>query len=119
MTFIYKDFYTLFIIKELNLDYHLLNQDDNNTYTFINNKTKYQIIKEHMLYLSKHKIILANNLQGLPVMYWIPKMHKNPISYCFIIASPLCSIKLLSKDITSIFKFFYKKGERYHAKGKV
>ena len=58
-------------------------------------------------------------MQDLPVMYWIPKMHKNPISFRFIIASPVCSIKLLSKDIASIFKLFYEKVERYHTKGKV
>ena len=76
-------------------------------------------MKEHKLYLSKHKINLANNMQDLPVMYWIPKMHKNQISSRFIIASPICSIKPLSKDKTSIFKLFYEKVERYHAKGKV
>ena len=47
MAFICKNFYTLTIIKELNLDCHLSNQDDNNTYTFINNKTKDQIIKDN------------------------------------------------------------------------
>ena len=35
-------------------------------------------------------------------------MFKNPISFRFIIGSPLCSIKPLSKDITSVFKFFMK-----------
>ena len=115
--FICKYFYALTIIKELNLDCHISNQDGNNTCTFISNKTKDQIIKEHKLNLSKHKINLANNMQHLPVMYWIPKMHKNPVSFHFIIASPVCSIKLLSKDITSVFKFFYEKVERYH-KGK-
>ena len=118
VAFICKHFYALTIIKELNLDCHLSNQDDNNTYTFINNKTKDQIIKEHKLYLSKHKINLANNMQDLPVMHWIPKMQKNPISFHFIIESPVCSIKPLSKDITSIFKLFYEKVEKYHTKGK-
>ena len=98
--FIGKHFYALTIIKELNLDCHLSNQDDSNTYTFINNKTKDQIIKEPKLYLSKHKINLANNMQDLPVTYWILKMHKNPISFRLIIASPIYSIKPLLKDLT-------------------
>ena len=119
VAFISKHFYALTIIKELNPDCHLSNQDDNNTYVFINNKTKNQIINKHKLHLSKHKSNLANNMQDFPVMYWIPKMHKNAISFCFIIASPVCSIKPLSKDITSIFKLFYEKVERYHTKGKV
>ena len=80
VAFICKHLYALTIIKELNLDSHLSNQDDNNTYTVINNKTKNQIIKEHKLYLSKHKINSLNNMQDLRVMYGIPKMHKNPIS---------------------------------------
>ena len=58
-------------------------------------------------------------MQVLPVMYWIPKMHKNPISFRVIITSPVCSIKPLAKDITSIFKLFYEKVERYHTKRKV
>ena len=56
VAFICKQFYALTLIKELNLDCHLSNEDDDNTYTFINNKTKDQIIKEHKLYFSKHKI---------------------------------------------------------------
>ena len=119
VAFICKHFYALTIMKELNLDCHVSTQDDNNTYTFISNKTKDQIIKEHKLYLSKHKINLANNMQDLPVIHWIPNMHKNPISFRFIIPCPICSIKPLSKDITSIFKLFYEKVERYHTEGKV
>ena len=68
------------------------------------------------MFLSKHKVNLANNMQDLPVMYWIQKMHKNRISFSCIIAFPACSIKPLSKDITSIFKLFYEKVERYHTK---
>ena len=58
-------------------------------------------------------------MKDLPVMCCIPKMYKNPISFHFIIASTVCSIKPLSKDITSIFKLFHEKLERYHIKGKV
>ena len=111
--------YTLAIIKELNLDCCLSKQDDNNTYTFINNKTKNRIIQEHKWHLSRYKINLTNNMKDLPVMHWIPKMHKNPVSFCFIIASPVYSIKPLSKNMKSIFKLFYEKVERYHKKGKV
>ena len=65
-----------------------------------------------------NKIDLPNNVKDSPVMYWIPKMHKNPINFCFIIAFPVCSIKPVSKDITSILKLVYEKVERY-TKGKV
>ena len=117
VAFICKHFYALTIIIKLYLDYNLSNQDDNGTYTLINNKTKDQIIKQDKLYLSKHKINLANNMQDLRVMHWIPKMHKNLISFRFIIASPVCSIKALSKDIASAFKLIYEV-ERYYTKEK-
>ena len=57
-------------------------------------------------------------MQDLRVMHWISKMDKSPIHFRFIMASPVCSIKPLSKDMKSIFKLFYEKVERYHAKGK-
>ena len=50
-------YYALTIIKEINLDCHLTNQDDNNTYPFKNSKTKDQIIKEHKLYFLNIKLI--------------------------------------------------------------
>ena len=89
VAFISKHFNALGIIKELNLDCHLSNQDDNNTYTFINNKTKDQIVKEHKLYLSKYKINLTNNMHNLPAMYWIPKMNKSTVKFSFIMESPV------------------------------
>ena len=52
-------------------------------------------------------------------MYWIPKLHKNSINFRFIIASPVCSIKRLSKYITSTLKLFYEKVERCYTKGKL
>ena len=58
-------------------------------------------------------------MQELPVMHWIPKMHKNPVTFRFIITSPVCGIKPLSKDVILIFKLFYEKVKRYHTKGKV
>ena len=43
-------------------------------------------------------------MQELPVMYWIPKMHKYAISFHLIISFPVGRIKPLSKDIPSTFK---------------
>ena len=51
-------------------------------------------------------------------MYWIPKMYTNAVSFRFIIASPVCNIKPLSKDITSILKLFYEKVEKVSYKSK-
>ena len=44
----------------------------------------------------------------LPNMYWMPKMHKNPIKAKFTIASPKSSITLLARTITSIFRLVFR-----------
>ena len=44
----------------------------------------------------------------LPNMYWMPKMHKNPIKARFIIASAKSSIKPLARTITSIFCLLFR-----------
>ena len=45
----------------------------------------------------------------LPKMCWIPKYHKTPIKERVIVASPVCSIKPLSKSLTSLFTVFSNK----------
>ena len=114
IAFICKHFYAKVLVKEL--DFSNPNNCDNSTYHQVDKK---QIIKEHKTFLSKLKIELKQNMENLPLMYWIPKMHKNPVGFRFIIASPRCTLKHLAKDLTAIFRLFYKKIERYHQKGKV
>ena len=52
-------------------------------------------------------ILIENH--RLPNMYWILKMHKNPIKARFIIASPKFYIKSSARTITSIFGVFLDK----------
>ena len=52
----------------------------------------------------------------LPNMYWMPKMHKNPIKARFIIASPKSSIKPFARTITSIFRLFFRQIQAYNDK---
>ena len=58
-------------------------------------------------------------MEKLPSMYWIPKLHKNPIGERFIIASPECSIKTLLKDVTCILKLLQYNVSNYHDKRRV
>ena len=51
-------------------------------------------------------------------MYWIPKMHKNPPSARFIIASKQCSTKAISKYVSSAFKLMYHQIDNFHKKAK-
>ena len=65
--FIWKHFYALAVTKRLNLDCHFSNQDDSNTYEFINKKYTHQIIKEHKSYVLKCKIHVTGNMEDLSV----------------------------------------------------
>ena len=46
----------------------------------------------------------------------MPKLHKNPTKFRFIIAAPKCSVKPLSKAVTSVFRLFYNQIENYNMK---
>ena len=59
---------------------------------------------------------IPNENHQLPNMYWMPKMHKNPIKARFIIASPKSSIKPLARTITSIFRLFFRQIQTYNDK---
>ena len=37
-------------------------------------------------------------MSTLPDIYWIPKLHKNPVKFRFIIASKRCTTKTLTKQ---------------------
>ena len=47
---------------------------------------------------------------------WIPKLHKTPVKFRFIIASKQCTTKTLSKDLSSIFSLFQRQIDTYHKK---
>ena len=57
--------------------------------------------------------IPVENLR-LPNMYWMPKMHKNPIKSRFIITSTKSSIKPLARTITSVFRLFFRQIQTYN-----
>ena len=42
-------------------------------------------------------------------MYWIPKLHKNPVRSQFRIASKNCSVKPLFKAVSNVFNLFIPK----------
>ena len=49
-------------------------------------------------------------------MYWMPKMHKNPIEARFIIVSPKSSIESLARTIMSVFHLFFRQIRTYNDK---
>ena len=67
---------------------------------------------------SKFKLKVEEENKCLPVAYWLPKMHKNPTGFRFIIASKKCTNKELSKNITSAFKLFNMAIKSYYDKSR-
>ena len=56
-------------------------------------------VNRNIINFSKAKNIkVQENMRDIPLIYWIPKMHKSPIGSRFIAGSKTCSIKPLSKN---------------------
>ena len=64
----------------------------------------------------KFNLDVSAENECLPHIYWLPKMHKNPCKFRFIIAAPKCSIKPLNKVITAMFKLFFHQIQNYNQK---
>ena len=114
IAFICKRFYASVIVKELGLQN--INSANSSTYESLNIDIA-DIMKSHKDTLTEEfNINIDHSMELLPTMYWIPKIHKDPIGFRFIVASPKCTVKHLSKDITSVFKLFHKQIQNYHRK---
>ena len=115
IAFVCKRFYAQVIVNELGL------RDPSGTLTYktVTDKSPNAIIDKHTKFLLKKFGINKPNSTDkvrLPNIYWIPKMHKTPIKYRFIIASPDSSIKPLSRAIASIFRLLQSQIESYNTK---
>jgi hypothetical protein len=72
-------------------------------------------INDHIVTFSRSKgIKVPDNMLDIPLIYWIPKMHKNPIGSRFIAGSKLCSIKLLSKNFSKALKYILNHMKNYN-----
>ena len=91
--------------------------EDSDTYVPAH-KCKDEIIFDNIQYSKKVGLDVEERDQSLPLMYWTPKMHKNPSGCRFIIASKHCSTKPLSKSISSVFKLIFNQVEKFHKNAK-
>ena len=82
--------------------------------SFINSYPKAQSINNHFEKACEE--IQTATDQFIKNIQMIKESTRHP--FRFIITSPVCSIKPLSKDITSALKLFYEKKGKNHAKGK-
>ena len=47
---------------------------------------------------------VVDSMKEIPLIYWIPKMHKNPIGARFIAGSRICALKPISKAFSKALK---------------
>ena len=109
-----KRFHVSVITRELRLN----NNSSTDTCNNAGGLSANDIIDKYVRDL-KIKFIIDNipiENHRLPNMYWMPKMHKNPIKARFIIASPKPSIIPLARTITSIFRLFFRQIQTYNDK---
>jgi len=99
IAFIYKRFYARVLAKELG---SYVNVVYSPTYISCSEKED-EIVNKYKRKLKKSfKLHNEDESNVLPKMHWIPKMHKNPIKFRFIVVAVKCSRKPLAKSITSI-----------------
>ena len=98
IAFVCKKFYIKRILDEVGVTdlpsdtYKICNLDIQN------------IVQNNVQICDKFGLKVEEGYETLPIIYWMPKMHKNPSGARFIIASSKCSTKPLSKNISYIFK---------------
>ena len=106
--FVCKKFYVSKLIAEIS---------GNNTY-LQSDKDLDAIVKDNEDMCKKFGLALSEKFKTLPLMYWTPKMHKNPIGCRFIVASKICSSKPLTEVVSRVFKVIYQHVESFHKKSR-
>ena len=110
--FICKKYYITRLLSEVGIP-----NGDNPTYHQIHQNSQH-IISDNISLCKKFGLETTEAENCLPIMYWLPKMHKKPVDARFIIASAKCSTKPLSKAITKVFKLIFIQTKNFHAKSK-
>ena len=107
-----KRYYVKVILNEIGITGH-----GNNTYCKANENYD-EIIDENTEYTKRLGFKITEKEKATPIMYWIPKMHKNQTGARFIIASETCSRKQISKSASNVFKLAYSQIEHFHKNAK-
>ena len=96
-----KKYYDTVILKEIGIL-----DAGNEMYEEIK-RNQEETIQDISEYNTRLKLSIGSKDKSLPIMYQIPKLHKNPVESRFIIASKNFSTKLLSKTVSNVFKLIY------------
>ena len=95
--FVCRQYYIQCIIDELKL-----HSDKRNTTYSLSTLSDEDIFTNHSSVLTTFGIPLKEIDKTLPMLYWIPKLHKNPYKQRFIAGSSKCTTKRLSQLLTII-----------------
>ena len=110
--FICKKFYVSRILAELDQS-----NPNNNTYKLSSDSPE-DLISDNIKLCEKFDLQVTEKQKALPIMYWMPKMHKQPVGARFIVASKTCSTKPVTEVISRIFKMIFAHVESFHTKSK-
>ena len=64
--------------------------------------------------IAKSAVSIKEKQDGLPTLYWLPKLHKRPYKARFIANSSSCTTTVLSKLLTSHLTALKKHSIRYY-----
>ena len=110
--FICKRFYIQSLLSEVGIV-----GPPSHTYK-ISAKDPKDVIDSNILVCKCFGITVNEKDQKLPIMYLMPKMHKEPTGLRFIVASSSCSTKPLSKAISKVFKLIFEQIHQFNLKTK-
>ena len=102
--FICKKFYFSKIREEL---------EGSNSYKLVN-ETADDINNNITLFSQDFGISIKDEMKEIPVIYFVPKMHKNPTKQRFIAGSKICSLKALSKHFSKCLKLILTHMKNYY-----
>jgi hypothetical protein len=108
IVFVCKNYYYECLLNELGFTYI----SGNPTYTRTN-LTKDEILQNHLPVLNTFDIHINQDRFGLPYLYWIPGLHKNPFRQRYIAGSSKCSTKPLSLLLTKLLTAIKESLQKY------
>ena len=74
------------------------------------------VVSDNIELCQKLGLNVPDKSDCLPIMYWLPKIHKTPSDARFIVASSVCSTKPLSSTISRLFKLIFQQVQSFHDK---
>jgi len=63
-----------------------------------------EIFDSHDSFNNKHGIKVEEDFKNFPSIHWLPKVHKKPYKFRYIVNSRSCSTKELSIRMTSVLQ---------------